>query len=140
MRSLPLEKSVGLVRSVASDSVSSQPTSTYLARPLRSLDAAKTITNVKARLLAANERRSSDRHMANLTAKVIGLADFKALKCNVRDISETGVRLSFEEPAPALPKLLKLHIEDLNLIVSCELKWQTDYQSGLIFVFGASDG
>jgi len=58
----------------------------------------------------------------------------------VRDISETGVRISFKEAVPELPELLKLHIEELQLIVKCELRWQTQRDSGLAFIFGSTDG
>jgi len=115
------------------DDEPSSPTSSYLTRPLRSIDAARTMSNLKARLLIADERRSADRHAANLSAKAIGSANFTARECVVRDISETGVRISFKEAVPELPELLKLHIE-------CELRWQTQRDSGLAFIFGSTDG
>jgi len=145
LAALPLKQSTGLQDSIStdeerlSDCEPSSPTSSYLTRPVRSIDAARTMVNVKARLLKSNERRGSDRYAANLSAKASGLQNFTARKCVVSDISETGIRISFSEPIPELPKFLKLHIEDLHLIVKCELKWQRHRNSGMAFVFGSTD-
>jgi len=114
---------------------SSLPTSSYLNRSLRSIDAAKTISNVKLRL-SSSERRNSMRHLTDLAAKVIGPENFEPKSCILRDISETGVRIEFEEPIPAMPRLVQLHIHELHVIIKCAPMWLNHCEAGLMFVFG----
>lgn len=80
------------------------------------------------------DRRNDTRHKTLKSAKIVFNKKQCVIDCFVRDLSETGARLSLSDPLP-LPKQFKLVLND-GTIHGCEIMRNTGKEIGVRFVVG----
>jgi PilZ domain len=79
-----------------------------------------------------SERRRFPRRESNLAATVI-IADTPPIACNIRNISDGGALIVFENPVP-VPYSFILHIEGMGKPYGCEVRHHFGARVGVEFV------
>jgi len=106
--------------------------SPYLLKPLRSIPEAKASLELRARIEAGNERRSSSRR--TLDAKAI-IPNRKApIDCILRDVSKTGARLELPNEQIVLPEMMKISVPELGIECECQQRWRFGAKVGVKFI------
>ena len=111
----------------------SAPTSTYLKRPLRSFNAAKSMRKLETQSMLDDERHAT-RYVVNQLASAFVPKKFFGIPCIIRDISKTGACLEFCEETLMMPHQLILYIDDFQFRVDCEPRWHDQHKMGLLFM------
>ena len=79
-----------------------------------------------------SNRRKDPRVQVNEKA-TIWLPDIrKTLDCVIKDVSESGVRLSFED-INLVPGSFRLNVPRLNFKTDCIVVWRAKHEVGVIF-------
>ncbi|MBL0406313.1 PilZ domain-containing protein [Microvirga aerilata] len=79
-----------------------------------------------------NERRSSRRWNTFLNGRIVFNNRCSVLSCTVRDLSETGARISFADVS-ALPEEFELEIPNRGMRVYGRLMWSRGATHGVMF-------
>jgi hypothetical protein len=86
---------------------------------------------------APENRRGHVRRLVIMGATIMYNDRKITIPCRVRDISETGAKLEFEQQQ-LLPHTFELKIRDLP-ILTCELRWARGTRAGVHFVGDAEE-
>jgi hypothetical protein len=87
----------------------------------------------------ASDLRQSRRQRSLLGARIVFNKRSSTLDCTIRDISETGARLSFGHGID-VPPTFDLHIPKTGRLVRAELVWQRGPLCGVRFVGERHEG
>ena len=86
-----------------------------------------------------SERRKASRQKSFLRGLVYLGNDPAAVDCLVRDISDTGARLTFSAPVAAR-ETLELHIPVKGQMLRGKVKWRENNEIGIAFISDAGVG
>lgn len=82
---------------------------------------------------AQADHRSADRAKVLRSGKIIYNNKMSVSDCSLRDISETGCRISMESTA-GIPKNFTLHILNGDVRHECEVAWRSSMAMGVKFI------
>ena len=82
------------------------------------------------------DKRQAVRHRVLKAGKIVFMNNWSIVDCCVRDLSQTGARLSCQDQA-AVPTHFRLLILQDNTIRDAQVVWRRDNQCGVIFTSGA---
>ena len=84
------------------------------------------------------EHRRSPRSRTILQGRVVFNNRFSLIECIVRDLSDTGARITFSHPV-SLPSELELEIPKKGLATPAKVMWSNGIHHGLMFLEAAQD-
>jgi hypothetical protein len=96
--------------------------------------------NLAGELIMDDDRRGATRQDVEEAALTITKGKGNAVNCVVKDISDNGARIVFDEEAQFVPKRLKLYVADRHIIAECEQVWRNGCEIGLKFYSVVSVG
>ena len=85
------------------------------------------------------QRRASIRLRTLLEGRVLLGSRVSPVECTVRDISETGARITFVDPVP-LPPEFELQVPKRKIARQVRVVWSNEKSHGLMFVEGQDAG
>jgi hypothetical protein len=85
------------------------------------------------------QRRASIRLRTLLEGRVMLGSRVSPVECTVRDISETGARITFGKPVP-LPPEFELQVPKRKISRQVRVVWSNEKSHGLMFVEGQDAG
>ena len=80
-----------------------------------------------------DQRRASIRSRTLLEGRVLLGSRVSPVECTVRDISETGARITFVDPVP-LPPEFELQVPKRKIARQVRVVWSNEKSHGLMFV------
>src|SRR3954465_527619 len=81
---------------------------------------------------AMDERRTARRQKTFLAGKVIFGANRFVTYCSIRDVFETGAKLSFADPSE-VPNQFELHLASRGTICFADVRWRKGHLVGVKF-------
>lgn len=78
------------------------------------------------------ERRSSTRKRSLLNGRIVFNNRCSVIECTIRDISETGAKISFAHPTP-IPAEFELDIPSKGSPVRARVMWSNGKECGVLF-------
>jgi hypothetical protein len=79
-----------------------------------------------------DERRGARRQKTFLAGKVIFGANRFVTYCSIRDLSDTGAKLSFADPTE-VPNQFELHLASRGTICFADVRWRKGHLVGVKF-------
>jgi hypothetical protein len=79
------------------------------------------------------QRRASPRSRTLLEGHIIYNNRLSRMECTVRDLSETGARIVFEQPVK-VPAQFELHIPKRKLVRHAQVMWYDGQNHGIMFL------
>lgn len=82
---------------------------------------------------SVEQRRASPRSRTLLEGHIIYNNRLSRMECTVRDLSETGARIVFEQPVK-VPAQFELHIPKRKLVRPAQVMWYDGQNHGVMFL------
>ncbi len=98
------------------------------------------MSNMVGQVVLDTDRRDERRTELGEDAVAFVKGQSDALRCVVKDISDSGARISIEDETRFVASRIKLYIEEKQVIAKCHKVWRSGSEIGLKFTSMAHVG